>query len=359
MKSEYANFLYQLKFSLHSTDAIKQLETLESVRIQYNKISKKSPSTLIRNLADLLKELSQVPASDFLQELELTQPLLTSNYQLNPFINDLLIQRDEYEAHQELMGDIVKSIRQHQKFSMEEKETIYFNIRKLICTNYLINHELIEDKIHEEFIDTIYRLYTEVNLHDEILTLCPHCTRPIIKEGECTEVCNFYQKKSPLPLIEKRINPKERYFALSDGVYQFTNLPSIGERYIFKKLQNQFLMSDDLVIKMYPKVDQMDILLNDGVIQLELDIKDFANPMGLVNFFERESYQAFKIGEQTEYCARYLVIPDHRVFIYNEDRTKDYMAELRNGLEASNLNLKVIQERELKNLILEYFDLTI
>lgn len=358
MKSEYANFLYQLKFALQSTDPTKQLEAFESVRIQYNKISKKSPPDLIRNLADLLKELSQVSANAFLDELKLTQPILTSNYYLHPSIKELLTKRDEYEAHQELMGEIVKSIRQHPKFSMEEKEEVYCRIRNLVCTHYLINHEIIENKIQEEFIDITYRLYTEIDLHDEILTLCPHCTRPIIKEGDCTDVCNFYQKRSPLPLIEKRINPEERYFALSDGVYQFTNLPSIGERYLFKKLQNQFLMSDELVVKMYPRVDEMDILLDNGIIQLELDIKDYVNPMGLVNFFEREGYQAFKIQQETEQCTRYLVIPDHRVAIYNEDKYKDYIYELKNGLKTKYPAIKVIQENELQGLILDYFDLT-
>lgn len=359
MKSEYVNFLYQLKFSLNSTDATRQLEALDSVRLQYNKISKKSHTDIIRNLPDLLKELRQIPASAFLEGLELAQPLLTSNYQLNPSINNLLNHRDEYEAHQELMGDIVKTIRQHHHFSDKEKEMIYYDIRNLICTNYLINQELLEDKVHDEFIDMVYRLYTEVDLQDEVLTLCPHCTRPIVKGGGCTEVCNFYQRKFPRPLIRKRINLKERYFALSDGVYRFTNLPSIGERYIFKKLQNQFQLGEELVIKLYPNVDRMDIRLSDEKSDLELDIKDYRDPMGLVNFFEREGYQAYKMGEETSNCKRYLVIPDHRVFIYNKDRTKDYMQELRNGFEASNLNLKVIQERELQHLIVKYFGLEI
>ena len=90
-------------------------------------------------------------------------------------------------------------------------------------------------------------------------------------------------------------------------------------------------------------------------ITVALDVKDVRNPNNLVNILlERSNLE--KLINPKNADKIYLVIPDHRVRIYNRDNNKNYMRELKTLLNNKGLPIEVYQECKLFNKLVSIFE---
>lgn len=346
MSAEQTEFLYELRFATRCKEPNKQLQLFEKTRIKLNRLLREKGFPMVSNHREMFETLRTLEMKFYLEGIEKEETLLTERYQLSAVIEPLLVERDAWEEQQRLMGELLKSIRRHETLSDKEKEATYSKLRTFLCQNYLITEEDIEDYIPVEFASDIRKMYHRVNLNEKEVSCCPHCSRPVAMDGSCTDVCNYYQRKHPKPLIRKPIDLDMKWYALVDGIYRFTNLPSIGERYIYQELMNTYYLNSDVSVLMYPGVDAYDVSVTNGRLMIELDIKDYVQPEGLVQHFKTNGYATNKMRSSST-TLKYLVIPNHRVDLYNQDRTHDYMNELKTKLEANGIEMEVIQEETL------------
>ena len=101
-------------------------------------------------------------------------------------------------------------------------------------------------------------------------------------------------------------------------------MPAIGENRIFNQLK--LMIGEEGEIQLYPNVDEYDIEveLNNKVYQL--DVKDFQDPMQLAHKFKEENDISKMMS--THKRKRYLVIPTHRIEIYNKAANKSYIVTI-------------------------------
>lgn len=350
---------------LYSTkDAIEELET-EKKLIKLNKLLQLITKTLIENkkykiptnVPELLTFLRTTPVNQYINGI--TQEIYAVDEYLNltdEFI-EYLDEENSEEKSQKLMYDLLKFLRQSDYIN---KEDIYRELRTFIRYNYYISvRELelaIKYKYDKEIYSKIYNMYEKANDLNGKYDLCPVCGRSLnlrdSKNGECSKVCNYYIKTQNLKPIAMEF--KEKMLKLNDGIYKYNLMSSIGEFEIYNKCLDWFKDKD---VILYPNVDEYDISIVDNIqeIRVNLDIKDTADPMGLIKIL-LENTNLEKLKNKEVGTVNFIVIPEHREKIYRLENDKSYTKELRELLRENNVEIDVIYERHLKNTLIKLFE---
>ena len=343
------NFLVLLKKGLESIEAKDSLMNLKIALRIFNQQADERGYSEATNLAEFLEKLTQIKASQFFDECELDCCILTKSLKLAPRLNDVLDEIYIYEKQQEMMKDILVKIRNSLE-EMDTKEYRYRLIRQFVSEHYLVDQltfeNELEHKITKELFNAVQQMYLPYQVLKEEVTCCPICHR-IVEEEKCHEICHYYMKKEKTVFSQIRLQPKRKYLYLCDGVYRYTLMPAIGENRIFNQLK--LMIGEEGEIQLYPNVDEYDIEveLNNKVYQL--DVKDFQDPMQLAHKFKEENDISKMMS--THKRKRYLVIPTHRIEIYNKAANKSYINETKKLFKNLAPGIEVISEKGLYKMI--------
>ena len=359
MNSENILLVYSIKNSIEELNTEKKL-------IKLNKLLQLLTKTLIENeqyniptnIPELLSYIKKTPVNQYVSEI-------TENiYALDEYLNiseefiKYLDEENSEEKGQKLMFNLLKFLRQSY---YSNKEDIYIDLRKFIrYNNYISVRDLelnIKPKYDKDIYLKIYNMYEKANDLNGQYELCPVCGRSLnLRDsinGECiNKVCNHYIKSQNLKPIIKEFN--EKMLRLNDGIYKYNLMSSIGEFEIYNKCLEWFKDKD---VILYPNVDEYDISIIDDIeeIRVNLDIKDTADPMRLVKVL-LENTNLEKLKNKEAGTFNFIVIPDHREKIYRLENEKSYTSELIYLLEQNNIQIDVVNERNLKNKLLELFE---
>lgn len=343
------NFLVLLKKGLESIEAKDSLTNLKIALRMFNQQADENGYPEVANLADFLEGLTKIKASDFFDECEIDCCILTKSFKLASKLKEVLDEIHIYEKQQEMMRDILVKIRNSLE-EIETKEYRYRLIRKFVSEHYLedqltFDNEL-EHKLTKELFNDVHQMYLPYQVLKEEVTCCPICHR-IIEEEKCREVCHYYMKKEKKVFYQRKLQSKRKYFYLCEGIYRYTLMPAIGENRIFNQLK--LMIGEEGEIQLYPNVDEYDIEveLNNKVYQL--DVKDFQDPMQLAHKFKEENDISKMMS--THKRKRYLVIPTHRIEIYNKAANKSYINETKKLFKNLAPGIEVISEKGLYKMI--------
>ena len=358
MKSEDLVLIYSLSRAIFEQEHEKKLdEYRRCLQLLTKKLINKGHLTDIpRNIPELITYLKENSMRCYL-EGEVPDRFIMDNYgNLDEFIIEVTSYEKELEKAQKIMADIVMHIR---KSNYEDKEIEYINARRFICENYLISSRDLEICLSDEFksevaskIKDMYKLANDISGNYK---LCPICKKPLnfieSPEGVCCDECDYYRAKENLEPIQVTFDTKVK--KLHDGLYRYIVKPSIGEIILYKKLQEWF---KDYEVKLYPNVDEYDVSISNYELTIALDVKDTKNPNSLVNILLEKS-NLEKLINPKNADKVFLVIPDHRVRIYNRDNDKNYMRELKNLLKNKGISIiQVYQECKLFNKLISMFE---
>lgn len=342
------NFLVLLKKGLESIEAKDSLMNLKIALRIFNQQADERGYSEATNLAEFLEKLTQIKASEFFDECELDCCILTKSFKLAPKLNDVLDEIHIYEKQQEMMKDILVKIRNSLE-EMDTKASRYELIRKFVSGNYLVDwltlQEKLERRLPKELFNDVHQMYLPYQVLKEEVTCCPICHR-IVEEERCHEVCHYYMPKEQKVFYQRKLQSKRKYFYLCEGVYRYTLMPAIGENRIFNQLK--FMIGEDGEIQLYPNVDEYDIEVEVNNKVYQLDIKDFQDPVQLVQKFKEDINISKMIS--TPKIKRYLVIPTHRSEIY-DTVNKSYINETKKLFKNLAPGIEVISEKGLYKMI--------
>lgn len=274
------------------------------------------------------------------------QPLINDYMDINEEVVELLDEKSSEEKVQKIMKELLDLCRYKNKEETNlDWEEIYVKARGFISTHYVIEKieldKYLSSNFPYEIRSFISRMYEKANFSLNESYVCSICGKPLDytnEVGGCSNICNYYK------LHERKADEirssKNRLVKLNKGIYKYILLPNIGEYRIYKKLKKVF---NNFKVKLYPNIDEFDIGIYYGDVTINLDIKDHKNPYTLVKNL-KENTNLYKFNE-SKYC--FLVIPDHRVTIYKQTKSKNYMKELGTLLRNEDIYIKVIQERKL------------
>lgn len=358
MNSENIVLLYSTK------DAIEELDT-EKKLVKLNKLLQVITKTLIENkqynvptnIPELLTFLKTTPVNQYINEINQEIYAIDEYLNLTDEFIGYLDEENSEEKSQKLMYDLLKFLRQS---DYSNKEDIYRDFRTFIRYNYYISVRELELAIKYKYDKEIYlkirNMYEKADDLNGKHELCPVCGRSLnlrdSKNGECSnKVCNYYIKAQNLKPIVKEF--KEKMIKLSDGIYKYNLMSSIGEFEIYNKCLEWFKDKD---VILYPNVDEYDISIVDDIedIRVNLDIKDTADPMRLIKIL-LENTNLEKLKNKEVDTFNFIVIPDHREKIYKLENDKSYTKELRILLKENNVDIEPVCERHLKNQLTRIF----
>lgn len=227
---------------------------------------------------------------------------------------------------------------------------MYSEVRAFInASNYCLTTDRIMSLIGKysnvsENIMKVRDWYENIKLTSKINYVCPVCgkllSNDVLDEFRCTDMCMYYRDKDSLELKEFTINEEFKYKKLKHGIYTFTLIPGISELRIFKYLSE--LYGEDKVI-LYPEIDKFDLYVVSEQGNIYIDVKDFASPHDLVELLIRN--QAFiKMESVSEEDYIYLVIPEHRKFIYKGGNYKNIVKK---KISQITQKVQVVYENDL------------
>lgn len=202
----------------------------------------------------------------------------------------------------------------------------------------------------------IKKMYENANDINGEYLLCPVCGKELNLEdkrnGTCSKVCDYYINKYNLKAKKKIFN--NRILRLNEGVYRFNLMSSIGEFEIYKKCVERFRGKE---VILYPNVDEYDISIKDGNknILINLDVKDARTPEILVKILINNT-NLDKLINKNNRIINFIVIPEHREFIYNISNAGRYIKELKKLLANESIDIMVISERHLYKEIERIFE---
>lgn len=357
MKNEDLTIIYSVFRAVSEQEYDKKLdEYRRCLQLLTKKLINRGQLTDIpRNIPELITYLKKNNMRNYLEGQAPDRPIMNKYGDLDEFIIEVTSDEKENEKAQKMMGDIVTYIR---KSDCENKEQEYINVRRFICDNYLISSRDLEVRLSDEFrpeivnkIKAMYQLASDISGDYK---LCPICKKPLnfneSPKGTCCNECDYYREKEKLESIQVVFDTKIK--KLHDGLYKYIVKPSIGEIILYNKLKEHF---KNYEVKLYPNVDQYDVMITNYEITVALDVKDVRNPNNLVNILlERSNLE--KLINPKNADKIYLVIPDHRVRIYNRDNNKNYMRELKTLLNNKGLPIEVYQECKLFNKLVSIFE---
>lgn len=357
MKSDDLVLIYSFSSAISEQEYEKKLDKYKRCLQLLTKklINKGQLNDIPRNIPELITYLKENSMRCYL-EGEVPDRFIINNYgNIDEFIIEVTSDERETERVQRIMADIVMHIR---KSNYKDKEIEYIKARRFICENYLISARDLEVRLLDEFrtevsnkIKDMYQLANDISGHYK---LCPICKKPLnfieSPDGTCCDECDYYRIKENLDPIQVTFDAKVK--KLHEGIYRYIVKPSIGEMILYKKLKDRF---KDYEVKLYPNVDQYDVSISNYEVTIALDVKDTKRPNKLVNILLEKS-NLEKLINPRNADKVFLVIPDHRVRIYNRDNNKNYMRELRNLLKNKGISIRVYQECKLFNKLLSIFE---
>lgn len=343
------NFLILLKQGLESTNPKESVIKLKLSLRLYNQMAKEKGWNEVYHLAEFLMLLTTIRALDFFEECEIKNAILTESFKLAPKLNEILDDVHIYEKQQEMMRDVLVKIRQDIE-EIETKQYRYELIRTFISQNCLVTQldieKVLKRGLTHELLNDVKAMYPLYQVVKDEVTCCPVCHR-IVEEEKCSEICHYYIKRKNLEFYQRKLEHKRRYFYLCEGIYRYTLMPSIGELHIFNRLKS--LIKEEGEVQLYPDIDEYDIEIKLCGKIYKLDVKDYKDPMGLVQNFKAE-HAASKMMSRHK-IKTYVVIPNHRVDIYDKGINKSYMREVEQLFDNLLPEIKVISENKLYKII--------
>lgn len=358
MNSEDLNLSYSIKEFVNEKDKKEQLEKGEVLLQQLTKkLIKKGCYEFPRNLSELIHYLRVCPMKEYLDDEVSEEAAIDRYLNLTEEFSEKVSEENLLEAGQKLMYSLLRYIR---KSDLEDKENIYREIRKFIIENYYISRIDFDKKIKKKYGNEIYKMLRAMyDYADDVkgeYLLCPVCGRELnledAKDGMCSRVCNYYINKKGLK--PKKAVFKHRILRLNQGVYTYNLMSSIGEFEIYNKCLERFKTR---TVELYTNVDEYDIAIKDSErnITINLDIKDARSPERLFKIL-LENTKIKKLENNQKRTFNYIVIPEHREAVYNNEHAKGYTKELQKLINEEKLNIYVIREMRLYKEIERRFE---
>lgn len=357
MKSEDLALIYSVSRTIFEQNHDKKLDEYKRCLQLLTKrlINKGYLTDIPRNIPELIIYLKENSMKNYL-EGEVPDRVIIDYYgNLDEFVIEVTSDEKELEKAQKIMADIVMHIR---KSNYKDKEEEYIKARRFICENYLISSRdldvYLSNELKPEVAKKIKDMYQLANDINGTYKLCPICKKPLnfieSFEGMCCDECDYYRSKDNLEPIQATFDTKVK--KLHDGLYRYIVKSSIGEIVLFRRLKERF---KDYEVKLYPNVDEYDVSISNYETTIALDVKDTKNPNNLVNILLEKS-NLEKLTNPKNASKVLLVIPDHRVRIYNRDNDKNYIRELRTLLNNKGISIQVYQECKLFNKLVSVFE---
>ena len=358
MNSEYIDLAYKIKEFINEENKKEQLKKGEVLLQQLvKKLIGRGCYEFPSNISELINYLRVTPMKEYLDDEDSHNTAIYGNLELTEEFSEKVLEKNAIEAGQKLMYELLKYIR---KSDLEDKENIYREIRKFILENYYIPTREFDIKIEGKYNDKIYNMlnamyHKENNIEGEY-KLCPVCGKKInlkdFEDGRCSKVCNYYINKKNLK--PKTVIFKDNILELNEGIHKYNLMSSIGEFEIYNKCLERFKSK---TVELYPNVDEYDISIKDleKNISINLDIKDVKTPERLVKIL-LENTKISKLENNREGTFNYIVIPEHREFIYNKENAARYTKDLKKLINDKKLGISVIRERNLYQEIERRFE---
>lgn len=347
--------LYELKKSLDlgSADSAKNAQKGLSFLVDYlycNSNESKDFS-IPQNICEYYKFLKTEPCNSYLNIIDSEKSFIAENGMLNEEIQEYFSEKDFQNEQDKIFSSFLNCCRENAQNDNEKWNERYRLGREFLQTaNY--DFRDFESKTIEmptELEKFVRDSYCSIDEAKKCIEVCPVCGRKIEYENEfmCrNNVCMYYIEKNKLKAKKLLVTGKR--MALLEGLYNFILSPGIAERYIFEDLLRKFPKYD---ITKYPNVDEYDIDVKNGDKIVHLDIKDYKDPQGLI---EKLRKNADKLGYRKDNHLVYLVIPEHRIAIYQETKEgKDYMHCLKEFVKSKDnvVGMKIIREKELTKVL--------
>lgn len=358
MDTESLKLAYSIQDSIIEKDKKIRLIKLNELLSRLNKrLIEIGESDLPMNISELLNFLKTTKMDKYINAEVANEVAIDEYLDFSEEFMEIVSEKNVEEAGQRLMYKLLKFIRDS---DLDDKEELYVNIKKFISENYYISVRDFEIKVKKNFGRKVYKMIRDMyeyadDINGEYL-LCPVCGKEIniqdSKNGICKKVCNFYIKKYDLQPKKAIFN--NRILKLNDGVYIYNLMSSIGEFEIYRKCLERFKNQN---VVLYPNVDEYDISIEnlDRNILINLDVKDARTPNKLIKVL-LENTNIKKLESKSNRTFTYIVIPEHREFIYNIDKAGKYTKELQKLIDNERLNITAISERKLYSEIERIFE---
>lgn len=355
MNAEIINLIYAIK---NTTQEQPPDKAIGNYTIAINLLTKhminQSNFSFPQNIPDFIKFINNEPINSYLHE-ELNDKPFISNGNINEAVLKEINEGNEEEEVQKNMYKVLTLARDKSKKDFDFWSNAYLNARTFIGSNYCISkrdfHVALNRNFAKEFIPYIKNMFVTAGEILGEMHVCPVCGRPITdydkSEGQCSAVCNYYINSKNLTMEVKTFN--EKMIKLHHGIYKYILLPGIAEKLIYENLKDKF---KEYEVILYPNIDEFDISISSGLKKINLDVKDVSAPQDLVKILEEKSDVKKFIFNENE--KSYLVIPNHRVRIFKKNENRNYINELQAIMDNKNINLKVIQEKNLVKLVKEW-----
>ena len=350
MNAEQIELVYAMESFISKENNISEKIDLSNKAIDLltNQMVNKHKYNFPTNISELINFMKTETMDTYLGEGFPREPFVNYNLEVNDYILGETKEKDAKEKVQKIMKKLLDTCREKNKEQDDNNwDEEYRRARKFISNTYLIEKTKLDEMLYSNFsnetMDIIQDMYISRNISDEKLIRCPVCGKPLNftnEKGSCTEICKYYRVEEKLEYITKIINTKKKYVGLGEGIYKYVLLPNIGEIKIYENLCNKF---KDLEVTLYPNIDEFDISISNGDICINLDVKDHTNPISLAKTL-KENSNLSKFNKD-RYC--FLVIPEHRVDIYKKTNSKNYMNELNKALQNEEIDIYVLQEKNL------------
>lgn len=358
MNTEDFNIVYGIKDAINEKDKeIKLIKLYKLLQQLTKRLIEKNYKDFPTNIPELLYFLGNTPMKEYIEDETSNDVAIDRYLELTEEFLEKASEDNLEEAGQKLMYGLLKFIRES---SIEDKEDTYRKVKKFIIENYYISVRDFEIQIKKYFGNDIFKMFRKMyenadDINGEYL-ICPVCGRELNlidnKEGKCSKVCNYYINKSDMKPEKKIFN--NRILRLNEGVYRFNLMSSIGEFEIYENSVKRFKRKQ---VTLYPNVDEYDISVEDSEknILINLDIKDARTPERLLKILLTNTNLEKLINKKSR-IFNYIVIPEHREFIYNISYGGKYVKELKKLLANENINISVIGERHLYKEIERIFE---
>lgn len=350
MNAEQIELVYAIKNCIDKEKEISEKLALgnKAINLLTNKMIVDKKYNFPTNFSEFIKFIKTENMNTYLGDDLPSEPFVNYRLEINEYIVKKTDEKDATEKVQKIMKKLLDYCRNRYK---EDGDVYWDNeyriARTFISDTYLIEKSNLDKKLYsifsDETLNIIKDMYESVELPDSEIIVCPVCGRQLDftnEKGSCQEVCKYYRTKYNLKNVTKKINPKNKFVKLNEGIYKFVLLPNIGEIKMYKKLSKKF---EDLDVVLYPNIDEFDISISNGDVCINLDVKDHKTPGILVNTL-RDNSNLYKFNQ---YKHNYLVIPDHRVDMYKKNHSKNYMKELNALLQKEEFSISLIQEKNL------------
>ncbi len=358
MNTEDFNLIYGIRDSINEKDKkIKLIKLYKLLQQLTKKLIEKGYKDFPTNIPELLYFLGNIPMKEYIDDGTLEGVAIDAYLDLTEEFLERASEDDVEEAGQKLMYQLLKYIRES---TLKDKDEVYKKIKEFIINNYYISLRDLEIEVKRNFGYDIYimikKMYENANDINGEYLLCPVCGKELNLEdkrnGTCSKVCDYYINKYNLKAKKKIFN--NRILRLNEGVYRFNLMSSIGEFEIYKKCVERFRGKE---VILYPNVDEYDISIKDGNknILINLDVKDARTPEILVKILINNT-NLDKLINKNNRIINFIVIPEHREFIYNISNAGRYIKELKKLLANESIDIMVISERHLYKEIERIFE---